>query len=223
MDKGFITYCLVVPSCLKSCATLLPLTGRESSIGVWITCRSPAPNVMVLYWLKKREREADKEGIENETRDPGVVLQKIRLWRRGLISGVNPESSVSQRQPHRQSQKLSRYITKKNKKKTQAIPADWCRNGAGPDSMPTALLHHNTSQTVSMNHYGRQKSQAGVMGRPSTTVAPRLIEGISVSVSDSITQPPWFALLCLQLLCSMEITEKVKLRINKNWFVCFFG
>lgn len=162
MGKGFITYCLVVPSCLKSCATLLPLTGRESSIGVWITCRSPAPNVMVLYWLKKREREGDKEGIENETGDPGVVLQKIRLWRRGLISGANPESSVSQRQPHGQSQKLSRYITKKKHKPFQLIGAEM-ELGRTPCQRPycTTTPAKPCQWTIMGDRNPRQVSYAG--------------------------------------------------------------
>lgn len=84
-----------------------------------------------------------------------------------------------------------RSLAGTSQKKTQAIPGDWGRNGAGLDSMPTALLHHNTSQTVSMNHYGRQESQAGVMCRPFTTVAPRLIEGISVSDSVGTMKRVW--------------------------------
>lgn len=86
------------PSCLKSWATLLPLTGSESSIGVWITCRSPAPKVIVLYVLK-REREAL------------VILGTSSSDNRVLISSVCPDSSVSQWQPHEESQKLSRYMT----------------------------------------------------------------------------------------------------------------
>lgn len=121
-------------------------------MGVWITCRSPAPNVIVLYRLKERRRE--KKDWKGNQRTNGVS-QKIRPWRRGLISRACPESSVSQRQRHGESQKLSRYITSK----TQAIPADQDMNGAGQDSMPTTLLQNNTSTTMSMSHYGREKSQ----------------------------------------------------------------
>lgn len=72
----------------------------------------------------------------------------------GFISCACPESSVSQRQRDGESQKLSRYITNE----AQAIQADQDMNGAGQDSMPTILLQNNTSNTVSMSIYGREKN-----------------------------------------------------------------
>lgn len=136
-----------IPSCLKSWATLLPLTGSESSMGVWITCRSPAPNVIVLYRLRDREGER-KERLKvwcEKAREQMQLLRKIS----GLISCARPESSVSQRQRDGGSQKLSRYITNK----TQAIQADRDMNGAGQDSMPTTLLqkqhqHHHVNEPL---------------------------------------------------------------------------
>lgn len=138
-----IVHWVAVPSCLKSWATLLPLTGSESSMGVWITCRSPAPNVIVLYRRNKRGQEKKKHWKGNQRTIS--VSQKIRLWQRGSISGACPESSMSQQQQHGESQKLSRYITNR----AQAIPADQGLNGAGQNSMPNTLLPNKTGITKS--------------------------------------------------------------------------
>ncbi len=124
-------------------------------MGVWITCRSPAPKVIVLYRLGERQREKKDWKGRWENQRTNAVSQKIRLWQRALISCACPESSVSQRQRDGESHKLSRYITNK----THAIQADQEMNGAGQDSMPTTLLQNNTSTTVSMNLYGRKKSR----------------------------------------------------------------
>lgn len=142
-----------IPSCLKSWATLLPLIGSESSMGVWITCRSPAPNVIVLYRLRERRREKkDGRGGWEKTKNECSFSenQAVTAW-----FNQCPQSRVSQPQRDGESQKLSRYITNK----TQAIPADQDVNGAGQDSMPTTLLQNNTGTTVSMSLCGRENSQ----------------------------------------------------------------
>ena len=126
-------------------------------MGVWIICRSPAPNVIVLYRLTERRREKKdcKEGGE-KTKELMLFLRKSGSDSVVLISRACPGSSVSQqRQRDGESQKLSRYITNK----TQAIPADQDMNGAGQDSMPTTSLQNNTGTTVSMRLYGREKNQ----------------------------------------------------------------
>lgn len=149
MQNVFVTCGEVVPSCLKSCATLLPLTGSASSMGVWMTWRSPAPNVMVLCCLKKRETER-KRGQEREREKGGggdgnwkmkpeklgLCSGEIRLRRRALInqwwrrSGEQRESAAASQQWDNPTSLAG------TSQKWNASHSSWL--GLGIDSMPTA-------------------------------------------------------------------------------------
>lgn len=97
-------------------------------MGVWITCRSPAPNVIVLCGTREKrkkdweEGEAGREGVRGEeNQGTNGVSQKTRVWQ------LQSQLCVSQPQRNGESQKLSRYATNQ----TQAIPANQDVNGAG--------------------------------------------------------------------------------------------
>lgn len=77
----------VIPSCLKSWATLLPLMGSESLMGVWITCRSPAPNVIVLCNI--RDRNTRSRDWQGGIQKPGSkTVWRIRARQLSLITAV---------------------------------------------------------------------------------------------------------------------------------------
>lgn len=85
-------------------------------MGVWITCRSPAPNVIVLYrWRERGGKRKDrlKTGRWENQRTSGISQKN-----QGLIITAVRQSSVTRRQRDGESQKLSRYMTIK----AQAIP-----------------------------------------------------------------------------------------------------
>lgn len=145
---------MLIPSCLKSWATLLPLTGSESSMGVWMTCRSPAPNVIVLCRLRKKKKKREKrdyKGGEKNNKDFVVFWGKKNqgFWQRALITVVRvwrAAWSATGRDGQR-SQKLSKYIT--NQTQADSSWSEWMELRGTPCQRPYNKQQHIKGRNLS--------------------------------------------------------------------------